>query len=272
MRANVARARGDLATAWALYEQCLAIDQRLEDRLEQAVVLHIMSTMSLDQGESERARSLAEEALARSQQEGFVWGIGRALYDLGRVAQHRGDDTTAQGLLREAITRQRQLADQQGLTWSLMALAHTSLSQDDAVSARELLGEALQLARRAAGTEGVVRGLEGVACLVAPDRSAEAVRLGAAAQALRRSLGTAAAPHEQQRLNHCLAVARGALDPDAYAAAWADGASLSIEQAITRALDVVTPAVGIEAPGVRMETPRLRPPPHGDAQTSDVVS
>ena len=67
-----------------------------------------------------------------------------------------------------------------------------------------------------------------------PDR---AVRLAGAAARLRASSGTSEWPAVQQSRERWLAVAREALSPETFAAAWAAGQAMTPEEAIGYAAD-----------------------------------
>jgi hypothetical protein len=63
------------------------------------------------------------------------------------------------------------------------------------------------------------------------------VRLHAAAQALRDAIGKPVAPSRRAEHQRELAAARAALGKQAFAAAWAEGRAMTLEQAVAYALD-----------------------------------
>jgi predicted ATPase len=269
VRGNAARARGDLNAAWALYAQSLGIRETLEECVEAVPLLPLlgMAFVSLERGDLGQARSFGHRALAAAEQQWHTWGIARSLYVLGCVAQRQGDYGTATAWLLQSIAIQRQRADKQGLTLSLLTLAEVAHSQDDTALAREILTEQLTLARTVGDRRGVVSGLEAIACLIAKDRAGSAVRLVAAADALRHDIGAPPSAHERQRLEDCLATARVGLESQAYASACADGARLSMEHAVSRGLECLssaecdsavdsTPGVSTNAGHVNRRSPR----------------
>jgi hypothetical protein len=69
-----------------------------------------------------------------------------------------------------------------------------------------------------------------------PERAA---RLFGAAEAQRETLGSARPPADQPGYDAGVASARGMLDAEAFAAAWAEGSALTLEQAIDAALNEV---------------------------------
>jgi hypothetical protein len=63
-----------------------------------------------------------------------------------------------------------------------------------------------------------------------------AVRLFSAAEALRHGLGAALYPVEQVEHDHNLVTVRAALGDEVFAATWAEGKAISLEQVIQYAL------------------------------------
>jgi len=68
-----------------------------------------------------------------------------------------------------------------------------------------------------------------------------AARLFGAAQALREAMGASLSPSEHTDDERHTAATRAALGEEAFAAAWNEGRSLSLEQAIALALQEPTP-------------------------------
>jgi hypothetical protein len=104
-----------------------------------------------------------------------------------------------------------------------------------------LIVESLELRRQLNDTRGIAGCFEGLAHLaVGTDDPVRAGRLLAAAGALREGLSAPLSPGEQRRVDTTVAAIRAALDPAVWARTWADGAAMSLQEAIDFALD--TPA------------------------------
>ncbi len=67
-------------------------------------------------------------------------------------------------------------------------------------------------------------------------RAAEALRLGAVAKALCETVGMVLPPAVDIWIGNAMSLARQALPPEAAEAAWAQGRALSLEQAISEAM------------------------------------
>jgi non-specific serine/threonine protein kinase len=95
------------------------------------------------------------------------------------------------------------------------------------------------------------------AVAAAVGRPEEGARLLGAAEALRERLGFDPPPVERQRIERAAAPARASLPEDAFAAAWAAGRALPLEQAIAEALAVA--ATVTAEPGARPHPAGLSP-------------
>ena len=91
--------------------------------------------------------------------------------------------------------------------------------------------------------QGMVHCLEGFAALaIAQARPERAVRLAAAAATLRDAIRGPGSPTRRTKLQQMLRRASETLSQAAYAAAWAQGRSMSFEQAVGHALTTEEPA------------------------------
>jgi tetratricopeptide (TPR) repeat protein len=206
---GVATARRDYARAQALFAESLALYRELGDHADVATTQVALAGLAADRGDLARARALCEEAVAAFRQLSDDARLSGALGVLGRVAGLQGDE-------RGAVA------------------AHT---------------EGLRL-RHAASNEDLARSLEGLAQVVARQaarpgagrRMERAVRLFGAAAALWDRLGLPRAPEHREEHERQVAAARAALGEEAFAAAWAAGQRLSLEQAVAMALAADPPA------------------------------
>src|SRR6185503_2049136 len=139
----------------------------------------------------------------------------------------------------ESLALFRQLSAQYGgIAWALHGLGESALAQNDLVDAREWLAAGLSHFHNLGDRAGVSWCLAGLGSAAALDAEPErAARLWGAAERLRTALGCRPAPAARATYERALALARAQLGDDAFAAAWAAGAALSLEQAITEALE-----------------------------------
>jgi tetratricopeptide (TPR) repeat protein len=161
-----------------------------------------------------------------------------ALCMLGRVAHAQGDDAQALALLEESLAWFRDAGHNYGLAWALRHLSAVAYAQGDDMRAAAVLREAL-VVQEQQGLKGMIgESLERFAGLaLRHGRAARAARLFGAAEALRTALGAPLPPSERTDYDRDVASSRAQLDAATFAAAWAQGRALPLEQAIADALD-----------------------------------
>ena len=92
------------------------------------------------------------------------------------------------------------------------------------------------------GALGSVEILTGLARLAASEQPEAAVHLFAAAEAIQRRVGLTPAPSLRAKNDRALAIARGALGEEAFAAAWSVGGDFSLDRAVAEAQSVTVGA------------------------------
>ena len=169
--------------------------------------------------------------------------MATALSNLGAVAHYQGDSVAARALHEESLALSRELGDTRGIAMSLVNLAEVVRDQGDYGAARTLRAESLALYRELGDWQGLAYGLQGLAGASATAaQAARMARLGGAAEVLREAIGAPLSPAERADYERQLAADRAHLDEAAWAAAWAEGRAMPLEQAIAFALDQTTPA------------------------------
>jgi hypothetical protein len=104
-----------------------------------------------------------------------------------------------------------------------------------------LFQESLVLRKMLGGREGVARSLAELASVaLAQARPERAARLFGAAEAMREMVNVPLPPADRVDYDRQLAVLRIDLDETTFAAAWAEGRAMTLEQAIEYALAVDT--------------------------------
>jgi predicted ATPase/DNA-binding CsgD family transcriptional regulator len=147
----------------------------------------------------------------------------------------RGQTRTARTLAETSLARYRAREDEQGMLESLVDLSHIATDSGDPETARLHLKECLALVQRR-GWFFNMRALEATAGLLATvGLSSDALRVAAAAEHVRRSIGAPIAGSEQQLLDRRLAHAYAALDGGRAAAALSEGRALTGDQLLAEA-------------------------------------
>jgi tetratricopeptide (TPR) repeat protein len=237
------RMRGEYDAARALQEKSLAIHREIGTGRATALALCHLGTLARCAGDFDAARRYDEESLAISRELNDPWGVANALCDRGNLAVREGDYAAACSFQRESLKIRRDLGMQrcvaeclEGLAW---AAAEYGLSLRGLRQVTAYVASASQAASRTAGDSHI--GMKLVEAIVEKPSPhsylARAARLFGAAEALRRAGGIyAAPPGERAEYEDALTAARATLGEAAFAAAWAEGARMTMEQACIDAL------------------------------------
>jgi tetratricopeptide (TPR) repeat protein len=228
------------------------------------------------QGDYERSGKLLQESLALFRERQIMWGIVWALISLGDVALDQGDPTQALGPVQEALALTESLGDTYGNMWArclLGRLAHlqgdlgkaatlleeslawlrnwrspsifeilndlgrVALDQGDPDRAAALFGESLKLSWEPENEIGITVNLVGLAGVAgAFGQPVRAAQLLGAAEAIRESLGRPLTPVERTVFDHYAATIHAQLDEATFAAMWAEGQAMTLDEAKAKAL------------------------------------
>jgi DNA-binding CsgD family transcriptional regulator len=155
-----------------------------------------------DPADLERSEAYCQEALRLFRELGHSLGIARTLHGLAYLADKRRDYPRAVALLRETLALRWELQDRWGIAPNL----------EDAADIAGRTGD-----------------------------PSVAARLYGAAEALREGIGTPVPPLFRAEYEREVAVTRAALGPEGFAAEWAAGRALPLEQAVAEAMAVAAP-------------------------------
>jgi non-specific serine/threonine protein kinase len=230
---NLASYRGDFTMACSLYEESLALLRELGDERGITVALRNLGNMAYAQGGYATARSHFEESLVRARKLRDEPIAAMVLSDLGNLARVQGDYAVAQSLYEQSLALARKLADETIIAWVLHNLGDTLRRQGDHAAARSFLVESLTLARQRGDKLNIVTSLVNLAGVAVLQEELErAVRIGSSAEVLRKTIGLALLPIQQAEYDRLAAAVRAKLGEEAFAAAWAQGQAMTLEQAI----------------------------------------
>jgi predicted ATPase/DNA-binding CsgD family transcriptional regulator len=231
--ADRAYEQGEYARALALFEESLAMDRELGNARGIAMSLHgVALTLFVSQSDPAAVRPLLEESLALSRELGDKVGIAHCLSLSGLVALQQGDATTARRLAEESVALSRETGDPYSTAWFLGVLGRVVAQQGDHRAARALYEEGLAIARKIGHKLDIPFFLEGMASLLAAQgEPVQAARLWGAAEDLRESMGVPIWPVERAAYERAVERVRAQLGEKAFAAAWAEGCTMTPEQA-----------------------------------------
>ena len=226
--------QGEYTRARALFEESLAIHRKLQYKRGIAHTLsQLAQVLFVSQADQARVSPLLEECLALSREIGFKEGIAASFWLSGQVALGRGDLVTARSLAEKSVALYKEMGHRHGTAESLLALGKVLVAEGDYAAARAQYEESLVIAGEL-GEKWII-----AACLVelgevvaAQRQLAWAAQLWGAAEALRDALGIPIQPVERADYERAVSSARVHLGERVFAAAWAQGRSMTPEQAL----------------------------------------
>jgi tetratricopeptide (TPR) repeat protein len=203
-----------------------------------ADVLNILGTLAIWQEDYDTARPLLEESLAIKDELGSRRSSSILLH-LGLLHFRRGDDQRARTYLEKGLSLSQQTGEYHTSCWILAHLGYLFLREGELAQARKFLVKSLRRFQEMEYKIGVDFTLEGLASLaVSQKQAARAVRLFAWTDATREAMQNPRPPIEQADVARDMAAIRETIDAEAYAAASAEGKSMTMDEAIAYALEI----------------------------------
>jgi predicted ATPase len=230
--ASIAQSQGDLDSARLYYGESMELFEQLGARGDWAWALQNVGATAAHQGDFAAAEAAFAESTAAFYALGDQSGIAWSCYNRGFAALNRGD-AAAYALLSEGLALFRAVDDTWGVSWSLTMLGAAAITRGVLDRARDWLQEGLTLHQQVVSTRGIIYSIEGFAQLAAACEQAErAARLFGAAEVLRAQIAATLYPAERPAYDRRIAAIRTRLGEMAFAAAWAAGRAMSLDQAI----------------------------------------
>jgi predicted ATPase/DNA-binding XRE family transcriptional regulator len=229
--------QGEFGRGRALLEESLALNRELGDIRGIRESLFWLAVALFWQGDLERARILVEECLSlnREMDRGRIFEA-LPLAVLGEITFSQGDTTTARLLLEQSCELFREAGNERQIAWVLSLLAKVSAAEGDLAAARARSEESLIRGKGMNSHMSFVDNapaLEGLAAVVAAQGEPTwAARLWGRAEAQREAYGLPLAPVYRADYDHALAAARDQLGEQAFAAAWAEGRTMTVDQVL----------------------------------------
>jgi tetratricopeptide (TPR) repeat protein len=254
--ASIARQVGDFGQARSLLEDSLGRCNADEEPSLRVEVLHHLGWLAIDADDYEHAEAYLLEELALARNMHYANWEASSLMMLGIVASRMGDNTTAICRYRDSLTIQHEIGSPDGVAACLVNLVQELLEERDLIAARTYLPECLQSARKAApwtaswALEAASRYLvstqhEEQDCAPASKQLLLAAHLSAAAETVRREIGSPLSRNSLERMHKHLATLKRGLGDDAFDSAWDVGLGLELEEAIALAIGEVANAASV---------------------------
>ena len=226
-------AQGDCAQAWAHAEETVALYLRLGDDLSATLSRITLGWVAASGQNLARARLLVEEAVARSRARNYPYNLAYGLPLLGLIVLWQGETALASALFEECLQLQQQL-----FYWSYMALASGGLGaiawrQGDIAQTAALLKQCRARDKERSKPSTVATYIVGLAAaVVAQGEPGRAARLLGVQEAMCEATQAVVPPPCQETRIFTQAALRTQLGEEAYAAAYAEGRLMTLEQAL----------------------------------------
>jgi tetratricopeptide (TPR) repeat protein len=247
---NMTSLQGDFTTARASAEESIRLGRDVGDVSNIAASTSVLGYIAFRQGEYAAAQSLVEEALRLYREVGEKLGIALLLGVVGSIAYLQAQYDQAKPRFEEELQVWREVGSQHDSAWSLYALGYVALRQNDRQLAAALFAESLALFRARSEPHAIASCLAGLAEVAeAAGQLDRAAQLQGATQVLLAASGRHLEDTEgdlmgrvpitsQAEFERHVATVRAALGEEAFAAAWAKGQAMPLEQAIAEALAI----------------------------------
>jgi predicted ATPase/transcriptional regulator with XRE-family HTH domain len=230
--------QGEYARSSELLEQSLALYRELGNRSGEAQVLLHQGRAAYTQGDYDHAAMLEEQSLALFQGLGDHKGITWAFLSLGDVALGRGDTPRAAVHFQEARLLSTRLGESVACACALYNLGYIAFDQGNDARAETFFTESLRLFRNEGLDLCIAICLVGIALVAeAQGRIERAARLSGVVATMHDSLSSVLDPIDRAHYESAVTMVRAHLDEAAFAAAWATGQAMSLEQAVAYALE-----------------------------------
>ena len=225
-------------TARRYFSEGVRIAEQIERRASVAYALHGLASLEFMAGDYAEAFGLAQAALNSFRDLGFQRNVPLALLLIGEAALLMGDLAAARTSGQRALDLYCELDSPWGIAAVQQLLGHVDLGcaqwSDAAAQYKTCLESAMRLCDdKLAATALAALG----AVALAQGELRHAGLLLAAAHHRLETLPRFLAPGYRAAIENSVATLRAALGEDEFAAVWAEGWSLGVDQAVALALD-----------------------------------
>jgi predicted ATPase/DNA-binding CsgD family transcriptional regulator len=230
----VSSSQGEYARAYALFEEGLAIQRALGDKRGIAHSLsQLAQVLFVSQADPARVSPLLEECLEVSREVGYKEGIAAYYCVSGQLALSQGDLVLAHSLAERSVMQYKGMGHRHGTANSLALLGKVLALEGDYAAAQKPFEESLAISCELSERWVAAVCLVELGEVVAAQRQlAWAAQLWGAAEALRDAFGVPIPLVQRADYERSVSAARVHLGERAFAAAWAQGRSMTPEQAL----------------------------------------
>lgn len=239
--AAVAYFRGDLDEAAARWYDAVDVVRSIDDRRSLGLLLGNVGAVQLAAGKHELAVAAHEESVAIARELGDVPGLARALGNLGEALAEVGDLEGASVAIDASLQLLREMGDRSVEAMVLHTRGKMAATRGDIVAAASDLFAGLEIFAEVGPSAGIAGALELLAVFaVRSGLAAAAVPILAFAATRRTDEGSSPVGEDSQLVADARRIAESRLGADAFSAAWATGASWTLDHLLRQAAALVS--------------------------------
>ena len=234
---NTSISQGNYDSARAFYAESIIIRKELDDKWGVARLLGNLGLLAYLQVDYIQARSIHLESIALFRELQDDESVANELVQLGDVVRCQGELSAANSLYEESAAIFKELKDHWGLAYAMMGIADVAFEQGDFSVAFSFYRDCLTRFQKGADHNGIPFVLESCAALeLVKHRPEKAARIFGAADKLRKSTNSPLPLPNHPAYQKNLTILHQQLDPSMFAAAWANGQAMTMEQVVAYAL------------------------------------
>jgi len=225
-----------LVQSFAIYQQLDPTERRVREGL--ASLLCHQGLALLFRGDYQQAEQVCRQSLLVAQRSGNQWGIFFALSFVSEALYHQGLFDEARRLYKEGLVLCEAMGFRRAIGRGWVRLGNIACAQGDLTQAGTLFTKGLTVVTECHDLVGIGMALSGMANSAALGGAYQRATLLLAAKEETATTNPVVRfwPLERKENERTLTILHKHLDEAAFAAAWAEGCAMSLEQAVAYAL------------------------------------
>lgn len=229
---------GDLGAGRKQIEEANEITQQVGDGYARGMTLGMMAQVEMIINHDMKvAEEYERQGMALIKEIAGTWTSLMMYFGIGRGAVFRGDYATARERFAYCLPRFIEMKDEHRANMIYSELAHMDRHEGKLQQAQDTYRETILVWQRLGHRAAVAHQLECFAFLAKAQEKAEhALHLLGAAESLREKINIHMQPQEREEYEREIADLRTGMSEDEFKALWAEGRSMTMEQAIDLAL------------------------------------